>query len=380
MRILIRIFCFVFLNCLFVAANAGVPFTAHVPRGDHSLPYSSTVKTPSNGENDAGISRNGNFISKYSFGVPDFASAGSLTGDDEILMPDNGKRRLRSSDAHPVFFKGLLKAANLESAEVTVVYNSDSDIPITSNGYTASGNTVKFTLNHTPTTGVELMVVNNTSRNFINGAFSNLPQGQLVKLSQGGLVHSFVANYYGGTGNDLVLVWAETRVVSWGANSNGELGDGSESDRRAAVLVSDAASASALFGKTVLSISSGGGHSLALCSDGSIAAWGSNSSGQLGNNNSSGPSYLPITVSTDQSSSYLSGKSVVAVSAGQSHSLALCSDGTVAAWGSNYNGAVGDGSAESRSSPVAVYAADNDSALFGKTVVAISAGNGHSLA
>ncbi len=79
----------------------------------------------------------------------------------------------------------------------------------------------------------------------------------------------------------------------------------------------------------MVAISAGTYHSLALCSDGTVAAWGLNNVGQLGNN-STGPSFVPVAVTTTGA---LSGKTVVAVSAGWIHSLALCSDGTLVAWG-----------------------------------------------
>ncbi|MES2709405.1 MAG: Calx-beta domain-containing protein [Verrucomicrobiota bacterium] len=300
-------------------------------------------------------------------------------------MPDShGRMPARRGGADPVLFGGLLNVAALQSSDVMAVYSSGSDIPVTSDGYTASEKKVSFALNHTPATGVELMVVKNTGPGFISGVFSNLAQGQPVALSYGGTVYRFVANYYGGSGNDLVLVWADSSVLSWGSNSQGELGDGSESDRQAPGLVSTAEGVSALFRKTVVAVSAGGGHSLALCSDGTVAAWGDNFSGQLGDNTSE-TRFTPVAVSAVQGQSALFGKTVVAVSAGGAdtvsggHSLALCSDGTIAAWGENFSGELGDGTSTNRSVPVAVDTGEG-SALFRKTVVAISAGYGHSLA
>ena len=71
---------------------------------------------------------------------------------------------------------------------------------------------------------------------------------------------------------------------------------------------------------------------------------------------------------------------MVAVSAGGLHSLALCSEGTVAAWGYNYNGQLGNGETTNASTPVAVKT-DTD-ALSGRTVYALSSGGSahHSLA
>jgi hypothetical protein len=52
--------------------------------------------------------------------------------------------------------------------------------------------------------------------------------------------------------------------------------------------------------------------------------------------------------------SALYGRTVVALAAGQSHSVALCSDGALVAWGANSYGALGDNSTTQRNAPVAV--------------------------
>jgi len=60
------------------------------------------------------------------------------------------------------------------------------------------------------------------------------------------------------------------------------------------------------------------------------------------------------------------------MSAGMYHSLAIKSDGTVLAWGSNYYGQLGDGTTTDRIIPAQVESL--------VSVAAISAGAGHSLA
>ena len=115
-------------------------------------------------------------------------------------------------------------------------------------------------------------------------------------------------------------------VWAWGDNGSGQLGDGSTTDRSTPVQVSG----------RVIAIAAGSYHSLALKSDGAIWAWGSNGSGQLGDGSTSYYNSTPVPVSG------LSG--VIALAAGSSHTLALKSDGTVWAWGSNYDGQLGDGS------------------------------------
>ena len=92
-------------------------------------------------------------------------------------------------------------------------------------------------------------MVRNTGLGFISGRFSNLAQGQVVTLTYQGEAYQFAANYYGGTGNDLVLQWANIRAYGWGNNALGQLGNNSITDSsvpvditRSGVLASGAAS------------------------------------------------------------------------------------------------------------------------------------------
>lgn len=107
-------------------------------------------------------------------------------------------------------------------------------------------------------------------------------------------------------------------------------------------------------------VASGEAHSVALAEDGSLFAWGSDSSGQLGLNRTlfraqGKPVDLPA------------GSLASAFAAGARHSLGLTADGTVYAWGDNARGQLGDGTTVSRSQPRQVL-------LAGKAT-AVSAGN-----
>ena len=79
-----------------------------------------------------------------------------------------------------------------------------------------------------------------------------------------------------------------------------------------------------------------------------MLAWGYNNYGQLGDGTTVNRSQ-PVTV---QISAGTPLQGVVAVAAGNSHSLALKADGTVLAWGYNGNGQLGDGGTTNRSRPV----------------------------
>src|SRR5437868_3159810 len=90
---------------------------------------------------------------------------------------------------------------------VTAEFVNGSEVSITADNFTATGKTVDITLNFAPKPGSELTIVNNTGPDIIRGTFKNLGQGQIVDLTFAGVIYHFVANYHGGDGNDLVLLW-----------------------------------------------------------------------------------------------------------------------------------------------------------------------------
>ena len=263
---------------------------------------------------------------------------------------------------------GFLSALPLSAATVTATFTAPTTVLVTAASYTATGNTVNFTLNFAPAVGTDLTVVKNTGLGFIQGTFDNLAQGQTVTLSRSGIHYAFVANYFGGTGNDLVLQWANTRVLKWPFYTTGD----NSAIPYGIPLPMDMTGM--LAGKTIRTMAVGAGHYLALCTDGTLAAWGANSAGQLGNNASASSSSVPVGVDT---SGVLAGKTIIAIAAGNNHSMALCSDGTLAAWGYNSPGSLGNGSMASSKVPVLV---DRSGVLAGKAIIAMAAGESHSLA
>ncbi|WP_028183214.1 RCC1 domain-containing protein [Salinispora arenicola] len=120
-------------------------------------------------------------------------------------------------------------------------------------------------------------------------------------------------------------------------------------------------------GTTVTAIAAGDEHSLALTSTGTVLAWGRNRFGQLGDETNTSRS-TPVTVSLPPNTT------VTAIAAGHTHSLAITSAGTALAWGRNFSGQLGDGTTNDSNKPVAVNLPP------GTTVTAIAAGDGHSLA
>ena len=182
---------------------------------------------------------------------------------------------------------------------------------------------------------------------------------------------AIAAGYY----YSLVLA-SDGTAYSWGNNGNGQLGNNSTTSSSVPVAVT---TTGVLSGKTLVAIAAGGVHSLALANDGTAYAWGSNAYGQLGNNSTT-QSLVPVAVNATNGTSALAGKRVVSVAAGQFHSLALASDGTVYAWGYNGWGQLGDSTQTQRIVPVSVSTAAGSSALAGKLVRNLAAGKYHSLA
>jgi len=121
-----------------------------------------------------------------------------------------------------------------------------------------------------------------------------------------------------------------------------------------------------LSGKKLVAITTGLYFTCALSDVGKAYCWGAGSYGQLGNGGAS-YSLTPVAVST---SGVLQGKTLVAIDAGDEHVCAVDSAGRAYCWGSGGFGALGDGTGEQRSVPVAV---DVSGVLSGKTLTDISA-------
>ena len=144
-------------------------------------------------------------------------------------------------------------------------------------------------------------------------------------------------------------------VWTWGYNGNGQLGDGTTTQRAIPIRLNG------LTG--VKSLVAGPTHAMALASDGTVWTWGYNGYGQLGDGTNMQRQF-------PQKVPGLTG--VTGIGAGRAHSAALKSDGTVWAWGYNGYGQLGDGTLTQRLSPVQV------TGMTGATWV--TAGGDHSFA
>ena len=123
-------------------------------------------------------------------------------------------------------------------------------------------------------------------------------------------------------------VHATGEVSCWGDDSSGELGNGETADsvpEPVKVIGLDDA----------VDVAAGDWHTCALRSTGAVSCWGRNRDGQLGNDDMGIDSYVPVSVRGISDA--------VSVSANGEHSCAAHATGEVSCWGDNWQGELGNG-------------------------------------
>ena len=148
------------------------------------------------------------------------------------------------------------------------------------------------------------------------------------------------------------------RVMCWGNNFYGELGDGTLIRRTVPTPVAG-------LGADIVSISAGNQHTCALTSAGKVLCWGRNHYGEIGDGTTELRSVpTPVTgLALDTEGT----ARIVAISCGWAHTCVQTSAHVVQCWGHNFYGQLGDGSTENRAEPTLVRGLDSD-------VVALSSG------
>lgn len=125
----------------------------------------------------------------------------------------------------------------------------------------------------------------------------------------------------------------------WGANEAGQLGDGTKTSRNQPISVTAVTA-------NIRAIIAGGLHTCVLTTSGGTKCWGGNKDGQLGNNTTV-DSLSAVDVNGLQSG-------ITMIATGRNHTCALLSTGRVTCWGLNLDGEIGDNTVANRSKPVDV--------------------------
>ena len=174
----------------------------------------------------------------------------------------------------------------------------------------------------------------------------------------------------GSVANHSLIITPLGQIHAFGLNANGQLGNNTLTNSKIPINVSSFGS---LSGKTIVSIAAGDSHTLALDTSGQIHAFGNNAFGQLGNNTLTN-SKIPINISSFGS---LSGKTIIAIAAGAYHTFALDTSGQIHAFGYNNNGQLGNNTGTDSQIPINI---SSFGSLSGKTIISIAAGTYHTLA
>lgn len=190
---------------------------------------------------------------------------------------------------------------------------------------------------------------------------TRVPWSPTTKYTQARIDGSFAYNHIGGpvisAGSTTCLRSTDGTLKCWGSNSNGQIGDGTTTNR----LVPTSVSMSSLGTPgDVVQVSSGYSHNCALKWDGTVWCWGL----------SAGPySAVPAQVAG------LAG--TVQIAAGDEFTCALNVNGGASCWGSNTYGSLGDCTTDGSDSPVAVDTCYNYQipGVYGKPEVLVAGSN-----
>ena len=277
-------------------------------------------------------------------GAPFTMSAGTVHNDDRVVTRVMSSASFGTVTSASVSIGGTFNESSTFLVRTRSAPNRTAVIP-----EVAAGNSQSYVLS---SNGTVYAVGYNGNGQLGNG--TTLSTAALLPVAGLGKIAGIAA----GANHGLALRDDNT-VTAWGYNAGGQLGSGVDSNsERYFVAVSGLTN--------VVAIAAGDYHSIALKQDGTVWAWGLNVDGQIGQGNTTTPRYLtPVPV--------IGLTGVTAIAAGGRHNLAVRADGSVVAWGSNSSGQLGDGTTTNRSAPVAVPALTSG-------ILSVAAGGAHSLA
>ncbi len=162
-------------------------------------------------------------------------------------------------------------------------------------------------------------------------------------------------------------IGSNDKAYCWGFNSNGQLGNNSTGTAYTPVAVAQGAMPA---GTTFKSITTNSYHTCGIGSNDKAYCWGSNSSGQLGDNTTT-QRLTPVAVAQG---AMPAGSTFKGIAAGQLHSCGIGSNNMLYCWGDNTYGQLGDSTQTQRLTPVAT---SQGSIPAGVTFDSIKAGYSH---
>ena len=144
-----------------------------------------------------------------------------------------------------------------------------------------------------------------------------------------------------GSPGSIAAIKTDGTLWTWGYNLYGQLGDNTTTNRSTPVTTFAG-------GTNWKQVACGKYHTAAIKTDGTLWLWGTNLSGQLGDNTSTNRT-TPVTT-------FAGGTNWKQVAGGGYSTAAIKTDGTLWAWGYNVNGPLGDNTGANRCTPVTTFA------------------------
>ena len=143
--------------------------------------------------------------------------------------------------------------------------------------------------------------------------------------------------------NAVVKCWGRSNSGQLGYNDTATRGDGAGEMGNALPAISFAA------GRTATAIAAGANHTCALLDNARVVCWGDNAYGQLGQGNMDNiGDRTGSTIAATPAIDLGTGRTAVAISAGDLHTCALLDNAAVKCWGSGGNGRLGTGDTNDR--------------------------------
>jgi hypothetical protein len=146
-----------------------------------------------------------------------------------------------------------------------------------------------------------------------------------ARISAGGATTSFGLPAAVSTGHTAAIK-TDGSMWAWGLNTSGQLGNGTNTSASSPVRVGTH--------NDWLSVSAGADFTMAIKTDGTLWGWGANTNGKLGYGTSSAAYNEPVLIDTV-------GNQWAMVSAGFHHTVAIKADGSLWAWGLNASNRLG---------------------------------------
>jgi alpha-tubulin suppressor-like RCC1 family protein len=159
---------------------------------------------------------------------------------------------------------------------------------------------------------------------------------QILGVGGSGYMTNVIAIGGGGSNTFSVLLKDDGTVYASGYNQNGELGDGTNTNSSSFVQVSGLTDIVKITGSALCTFT------LALKNDGTLYSWGKNTNGQLGDDTNTSRN-TPVQVLGPDGVGFLT--DVIDIDTGDSYSIAFTKDGSVYTWGGNEYGQLGNGTA-----------------------------------